>query len=196
MCKSIGQPSPHLPFLPSPNCSSWIVQTESYQHQPSQRPQLASSYPLLGGPSKAGKGLTFSAVQVVCFTCSRNSKFWERLSLLCMHFIGGQSMQPAVAGRLSVTALVASRLECIMFTWTFASLSLLQLSLRNTPLSKKKRKRKATRGKKNKDNQNCTLTFINNCPITGGNASGSNSQSQTQLVYLYAMLLEDRNTYF
>lgn len=92
MCKSIGQPSPHLPFLPSPNCSSWIVQTESYQHQPSQRPQLASSYPLLGGPSKAGKGLTFSAVQVVCFTCSRNSKFWERLSLLCMHFIGGQSM--------------------------------------------------------------------------------------------------------
>lgn len=195
MCKSIGQPSPHLPFLPSPNCSSSIVQTESYQHQLSQRPQLASSYPLLGGPSKAGKGLTFSVVQVVCFMCSRNSKFWERLSLLCMHFTGLPHR------RAKHVACCGRQIECHCTSGIQIRVYYVYMDIcKSQPPSaffpqystiKKKRKRKATRGKKNKDNQNCTLTIINNCPITGGNASGSNSQSQTQLVYLYAMLLED-----
>lgn len=139
MRKDIGQPSP-LPPQPKlllPNC----VQTESHQQQLSQRPQFASSCPLLGGPSKAGKGLTSSVVQVVCFTCSRNSKLLVEVkftlhALQCPATQEGKATQPAVAGRLAITALVASRLEYIMVTWTFATPSLLCLSLHNTPPSK------------------------------------------------------------
>jgi len=39
-----------------------------------------------------------------------------------------------------ITALAASRLQCIMVTWTFATLSLLRLSLHNTPSSKRRKK--------------------------------------------------------
>lgn len=108
-----------------------------------------------------------------------------------MHFSGlphRRAKHVAGCGRqIDITAPVASRLECIMVTQTFAnSQPPSSFSPQDSTIQKKGR-----RGKENKDSQNFTLTFINNCPIAGGNASGSSSQSQTQLIYLYAMLLKD-----
>lgn len=55
-----------------------------------------------------------------------------------------------------------------------AQLPFLSLSLSPQYSTVQKKKKEGGRGKGNKDNSNCsTLTFINNCPITGGNAHGS-----------------------
>lgn len=75
---------------------------------------------------------------------SGRGKVYFACTLVACHK-GGQSTWPALAGKLNITALVASRLEYVMVTWTSATLNLLHLSLHSTAPSKKKTNQNKTK---------------------------------------------------